>query len=447
MTDEVKEYKILNKDIPSIGLLMMVKNEEKRILTSLESVKGVVDALIIYDTGSEDKTLELIRNFSEENKINLYLKKGEFVNFAISRNISLDFADTVNVHYLLLLDCNDELRGGDRLKLFATSMMQRENNAFMLCQQWYSGQLDSYFNIRFVKARCGWRYVGSVHEWLKDTISENEDPRFPVVRLPEEEVSIYQDRTKDDDKSKKRFTRDRELLLHDYEKNPLDGRTLFYLAQTCQCLSLFDEAFYYSSRRLEVQGFMEERFHSLMRCGNCALVLGHDWHDCMKYYIRAYEEFKRAEPLLKIAEYYRIVAQKMTKDGKDIRNVWRTAFMYIREACELSYPNECLLFVDKGIYDYYRWHSMGIIAYYVGEYEIGKRACYKAIAQGINKEMNEKNLQFYLDAEKPTVKSSENKESKNDFYAKKTIELSAKFPKDPPKTIRKKIDLLWKLQK
>jgi glycosyltransferase involved in cell wall biosynthesis len=445
MADEVKEFKTLNKNTPSIGLLMMVKNEEKRILTSLESIKNTVDALIIYDTGSQDKTLDLIREFSETNKINLYLKKGDFVNFEISRNISLDFADTIDVHYLLLLDCNDELKGGNMLKIFATSMLDKENSGFMICQQWYSGQLDSYFNLRFIRARCGWRYVGSVHEWLKDTMSKTETPRFAVIRLPEE-ISLFQDRTKDDDKSQKRFTRDRELLLKDHEKNPLDARTLFYLAQTCQCLSLFDEAFYYSSRRLEVQGFVEERFHSLMRCGNCALVLGHEWHDCMKFYVRAYEEFKRAEPLLKIAEYYRIVAQKMSNDKKDVRNVWRTAFMYIREACELTYPKECLLFVDKGVYDYYRWHSMGIIAYYVGENELGKQACYKAIEQGINKEMNEKNLKFYLDAEK-TDDTKKNPKTKNEFYKQKTTELTAKFPKDPEKTIRKKVDLLWKSQK
>ena len=93
-----------------IGVLMMVKNEKLRISVTLESIKNFADCLIIYDTGSSDNTIEICENFSKQNNIPLYLKQGEFVNFEVSRNISHDFADTVEfIDYLLLLDTNDEL--------------------------------------------------------------------------------------------------------------------------------------------------------------------------------------------------------------------------------------------------------------------------------------------------------------------------------------------------
>ncbi len=195
-----KEYNTLHKDTPTIGAVLMVKNEKKRIHVTLESVIGFVDALIIFDTGSTDNTVEIIRNFSEKHKINLYLIQGAFVNFCASRNVSLNYADKINVHYLLFLDCNDELRGGESLRAFAKFSMDKPNDGFLACQQWFSGQHDKYFNIRFVKNRAGWRYKGSVHEWLIDTKSETGHPVNVVIRMPDT-IILYQDRTQDDDKT------------------------------------------------------------------------------------------------------------------------------------------------------------------------------------------------------------------------------------------------------
>ena len=95
-----------------VALLMMVKNETKRLLVSLESTIGYVNSIVIYDTGSTDDTIEILQKFSAKYKIPLRLKQGEFENFATSRNIALDFADTFDdIDYLLLMDTNDEIRG------------------------------------------------------------------------------------------------------------------------------------------------------------------------------------------------------------------------------------------------------------------------------------------------------------------------------------------------
>lgn len=409
---EKQVYKKLNYDEPSIGLLMMVKNETKRIEITLKSVIGFVDAIIIYDTGSTDDTLKKIKEFAEKEKINLYIKKGNFVNFSESRNISLSFAETIDVHYLLLLDCNDELKGGVYLKLAAKDFFNKSNNGFLVCQEWWSGISDKYYNIRFIKNRCGWRYQGSVHEWLKDTLSNNDKPRYNVIRLMDE-IILYQDRTLDDDKTSKRFIRDKELLLQEHLNNPEDSRTIFYLAQTCQCLKQYEEAFFYSKLRLKFVGFYEERFHSYMRCAQSLVNMGKDWHDCMPWYIKAYEEFNRAEPLVKIADYYHKKAFSQKNKNFSTFNLWNLAWFFIDQACKLSYPEHCNLFVDKSIYDYYRWHLMGIIAFYVEKYEEGEKACLIAINKE-NKELDKNNLEFY-------IQKLRNKE-KNDIKKDKKIE-------------------------
>ena len=315
------------KSVPSIAAVLMVKNEEKNIEKTLKSVVGQVDCIVIYDTGSTDETVNIIKKFSEIQKINLYLKQGIFVDFATSRNSCLDFADTVNVDYLLLLDSNDELKG-DCLRKICTENFKKDINAFLVCQKWISDKLTKYFNIRLIKSKKNWRYLGVVHEYIKD-ISEKNTKIFKL----DENLYIYQDRNEDGNKSFQRFSRDRELLLEDIKKDPKNSRSMFYLAQTCDCLGFKEECLKYSKLRLDLGGFQEEIFHSLMRCGKHSYSLGNDWNISLEYFLRAYNDFNRAEPLVTIADYY--------KDKK----MWNIACMFAKQACNLNFPSHHILFV------------------------------------------------------------------------------------------------------
>ena len=52
----------------------MVKDESKLIKITLISCLGVVDSLVVYDTGSTDNTVEIIKDFSIKHNIPLHLK-------------------------------------------------------------------------------------------------------------------------------------------------------------------------------------------------------------------------------------------------------------------------------------------------------------------------------------------------------------------------------------
>ena len=375
-----------------IAVLLMVKNEKIRLPITLKSIKGIADSLVLFDTGSEDETIEIAKSFCDENNIPFRLKQGTFVNFSISRNESLEFADTFeDIDYLLMMDVNDELVGLDFLKKYTNEYIDNPSSGFLLCQEWFSGQLDKYYNVRLIKPRKGWRYMGAVHEYIKTSIKEYEE--HPIVKLPDN-VVLYQDRTQDDDKSGKRFKRDKELLLADFEKDPTEPRTVFYLAQTCSCLEEKEEAFYYYKLRSELEGFQEEKFHAFLRAGDISQKLNHKWHDSFIWFLKAFEHSTRVEPLLFMAIYY-----------IHIKN-WILAFTYIKLACSLSYPTESILFVNKIDYDYKRWHLLGIVSYYVGQYQDGKIGCLNAIQYCKNTknvkfpvEVDEKNLKFYQEKE------------------------------------------------
>lgn len=49
----------------TISLSMIVKNEENHLRTALESVKGI-DEIIVCDTGSQDKTIEIAKEYTDK---------------------------------------------------------------------------------------------------------------------------------------------------------------------------------------------------------------------------------------------------------------------------------------------------------------------------------------------------------------------------------------------
>lgn len=364
-----------------ISVLLMVKNEKKRLRVSLESVKTIANSIIIYDTGSTDNTIEIAKTFCEEYKIPLRLKEGTFVNFEVSRNVALEFADTFHdIDFILMLDTNDELKGVNELRQLCNDEIIDECSAYMLKQEWHkSGTFNSYYNVRLIKPRKGWFYKGVVHEYIMNT--KNFD--IKVKRVDDKGITIYQDRDQDDDKSSKRYSRDKELLLDEYKKNPMEPRTIFYLAQTYECLNDLENALYYYKIRATLGGFMEEVFHSYLRSGNIAVDLKFSNYDAIVFYLKAYDILQRAEPLIKIADIY-IKSKK-----------WKIAHSFLSLACELDYPKDSVLFIDGTIYNYTRWHLMGIVGYYADKMVDGKRGCLKALEYNPNSKTDKSNLNFY----------------------------------------------------
>jgi glycosyltransferase involved in cell wall biosynthesis len=355
-----------------LAVVLMVKNEEKRIETTLNSVKDVVDGIILFDTGSEDKTVEIVKQFAEKHNIHFHLLQGQFEDFATSRNMLLDFADKLLYDYLLLLDSNDEYRCDKNLKQLINGASEE---GFLLHQRWYVGPYEEldYYNIRLIKSNTGFRYKGSVHEYI------DVPPGAKIGKMGD--IILYQDRVKDNDgKSQTRWKKDLTLLKRNIAMNPNNGRSQYYLAQTYDCLNMkADAMFFYKQRANNEDGFFEERFNSMMKCGQ----LERDEDDSVKWYLKAYQLIERAEPLIGIVRIYR-------KRGK-----FKLAFLFAKLACELPYPSNCILWVNQRCYNHDRWQELGIVAYYVKEHELGQKACEKAVESGYDVDLNKKNLIFY----------------------------------------------------
>lgn len=407
-----------------IALVMMVKNEEKRLLVSLESVKEVIDVVYIYDTGSEDNTIQIAQDFCKKYGFPLNLQQGEFVDFATSRNVVISAADNPNVDFMLLLDSNDELRGGEHLRKFLSKWPEGASSG-QVCQEWFSGETSKYFNTRILKTGFQMRYKGVVHEWVECQLPDHQDVS---TRLPDN-IVLYQNRYEDCFKSATRFSRDKVMLL-EASKDPLDpnhARYVFYLAQTLECLKEDEDAYLKYSERLSLGAFREEIFHAHLRLGKIAQRLKKNWHISLGHFLDSFQEMKRAEPMLEIAKYYRK------------ENDFLTSHIFAKAACMLEYPYQAGLFVERSVYDYERWHVMGIVSYYCETPEIkqeGRSAVLKAI-EARNQDIDKQNLVFYDSLSKVDSKT------KQQFTNERMVSLKKENPKITQKQALSKIKKEW----
>lgn len=184
--------------------------------------------------------------------------------------------------------------------------------------------------------------------------------------VPRDSYFEWRPSTVGKEKTQQRWLRDRDLLLKSYEQDPGNARTLFYLAQTYDCLGDWHNAFLFYQKRAEIRGWDEEDFITRLRLGNVCWELTRDEEPTLCplpvwYYLEAFSlRPHRAEPLVSIARYY-------LKKGQ-----MHLAFVFAARAIQIPYPEHDILFVEKYLYDVVRYDLLGRCAWYVGEYELGR---------------------------------------------------------------------------
>ena len=141
-----------------ISLCMIVKNEEEFLTGCLESVKGVVDEIIIVDTGSTDRTVEIAREHGA--KVYHYEWNDDF---AAARNDSLKHA---TCGWILVLDADERLDAGAEaaLKAVAQGKAPKAIYACKIINRHDPTKITEHVASRFFPNHCGIVYKGVVHE-------------------------------------------------------------------------------------------------------------------------------------------------------------------------------------------------------------------------------------------------------------------------------------------
>ena len=102
------KLKGISADGKKIGLCMIVKNESQVILRCLESVRPIVDYVLLEDTGSTDGTQAIVREWLDRVGVAGEVYNEPWQDFAYNRSHALArLRENTSIDYVLLLDADD----------------------------------------------------------------------------------------------------------------------------------------------------------------------------------------------------------------------------------------------------------------------------------------------------------------------------------------------------
>jgi len=141
-----------------LSIAMIVKDEEVMLRACLDSVKEIADEIVIVDTGSVDRTMEIAKCCTE--KVYSYFWQGDF---SAARNFAIE---QCRCEWVLFLDADERLEGTrESLRGLITSTTKE---AFMLPLKNYTGPGCSAYNVigvvRLFRNLPNYRYIGKIHE-------------------------------------------------------------------------------------------------------------------------------------------------------------------------------------------------------------------------------------------------------------------------------------------
>ncbi|NOZ06608.1 MAG: glycosyltransferase [Chloroflexi bacterium] len=143
---------------PTLSACMIVKNEEKFLAQCLDSIKDAVDEIIIVDTGSTDRTVEIARRYTD--KVYFYAWNN---SFSEARNVSLGYATG---EWILQIDADEKLEQEDVPLLHQVIQSNQYDVVFVtILNELPGGQWGKHrFQRLFRRGRA--HYEGIVHNQL-----------------------------------------------------------------------------------------------------------------------------------------------------------------------------------------------------------------------------------------------------------------------------------------
>ncbi|UCG61972.1 MAG: tetratricopeptide repeat protein [Candidatus Zixiibacteriota bacterium] len=218
---DIQELRLLDHSLEqsaTISVCMIVKNEEKLLPGCLESVRDWVDEIVIVDTGSTDRTVEIAESFGA--RIFHQLWEG---NFSKHRNYSLEQA---TCDWVFIIDADERFVQEDIAEI---RRLINQDEVGIISINVYNvygtnEELQTFLpSVRFWRRHLDLRYEGIVHNLLELGMEH------PVTRSRARIKHLGYDLDKQ--KMSQKFERTKTLLEKQLEENPDNYFALFNYAQ------------------------------------------------------------------------------------------------------------------------------------------------------------------------------------------------------------------------
>lgn len=359
-----------------ITLCMIVKNESHIIKECIQSLSKYIDYYVICDTGSEDNTKQIIKEYFDSVNIPGEIHDHQWENFGANRTKALDLCRD-KTKWVIMIDADDFIEGdmpvdfNDEIDGYTVNI--RRGNF-----EWKRAQI---FNL----SRKNWKYEEPIHE-------------YPICEQPMNvqhlggnysfQVRTAGYRTISCASQQEKYWKDYELLKKAMETDPTSQRKQFYLAQSAFDAHRWDIAEQEYQKRVDMGGWNEEVFFAQLRIGICREMQQKPVQEIADAFLKSWEMRPiRAEPLYHLSCIYR----KYNRPA--------AAFLMAFQALSIPKPDGDILFVDN---DPYKWGILDEIvstAHSTGKFHLGLQAADRLLNENLlppeQVERVQKNRQSY----------------------------------------------------
>jgi len=139
-----------------ISVVIIVKNGEKTIKNTLDSLKDF-DDVVVYDNGSVDETIKICQNYSNVNLI-----QGDFIGFGPTKNKAVLYS---KYNWIVILDSDEVL---DSLLINSLKNSKLDKNVV------YKLNFNAYYKQKQIRY-CGWSNQKIIRVFNKTKTSFNDN--------------------------------------------------------------------------------------------------------------------------------------------------------------------------------------------------------------------------------------------------------------------------------
>lgn len=377
----------------TIGLSIIVKNEEKVIRRLLESIYPILDWYTVVDTGSTDRTKEIVKEFFDEKNIPGEIIDHEWVNFGKARMCALE-AVKGKADFGFWIDADEQIEYDKNFNVdvFKTHLNQVDQAAIEV----------NYNNTRYTRAQF-WRtsepfyWYGPVHEII---LCENKSIKSAVIHgmtvIVTPDGNSWTSQTQQE-----KYEKDARLLEEYVANDPKkDPRWVFYLAQSYRDAVTPENKEksikWYQKRANMEGGYQEERYFSQLMVANLKASLGtYTFAEVLAEFVHCANH----DPLR--AEHFNPIISTMHN-----MKMWESAYIFSKHAYtnfhkKNPYPKRSL-FIDPTIYDWRLADLHAISCHYTRRHDEAKTTfnqLLKAVNKGLVDEKESKriksNMKFF----------------------------------------------------
>lgn len=229
----------------TLSLCMIVRDEEEMLPGCLDPVAPYVDEIVIVDTGSRDRTVEIAESYGA--RVLRFPWNG---SFADARNVSLEAA---RGDWILYLDADEHMVAEDAPQL-RELLGKTWREGFHLVETSYTGCDDggpavTHLALRLFRNRPEYRFQGRIHEQKTERMPTYLPERFETAPIRVLHYGYLKDRVSERDKSRRNIA-----LLEQEEREAPSPFTAFNLGSEYARLGEAERARAYFERAWQELG-------------------------------------------------------------------------------------------------------------------------------------------------------------------------------------------------